>query len=426
MKKNIKFDFKNSNMSRVVAILISIFAIAYFVYQIYMFTYVPYDTEVALVHKYTDQIDLNGIVLKQEQILDNSASGIVKYTNMESSKIVSGTEIATIYSDLNDLKTAELIKQKQKQLDLLTYTEQKKQEIINNTQNITSNIKQQQVTFVQALEKDDFKSLNNIEYSMLEQMLKQEVIINNDISYAQQIDNLNSEIQQLSSTISNQGIVVNAPVSGYFTPKVDGLEGITYDVATKDLSVDALNNILNQKYTPDTSKVGKVITSTNWNFLGIFDAKYIEKLKEGNDVDLIFPQNPSHIVNAKIEKITYKEGDEKGTVLLSSSNMSDDIVDLRLESPSIILNESSGIKISKSAIRIMDVEEETEDGKTVKVSTPGVYVSMGQIVKFKKIDIDFENDEYAICSVQSDKDYLQIYDEIILEGDDLYDGKPIR
>lgn len=126
MPKKIKIDFSKSNMTKVVAILISIFATIYFIYQIYMFTHVPYETEVALIHKYTDQINIDGIVLKTEQILDDSVSGIVKYSNMDSSKIVGGTQLATIYQSIDDLKTDKIVKEKQKQLYLLNSLEQKK------------------------------------------------------------------------------------------------------------------------------------------------------------------------------------------------------------------------------------------------------------------------------------------------------------
>lgn len=426
MNKKSKIEFKKGNPTKIIAIIVSIFAIAYFVYQIYMFTYVPYETEVALVSKYTDQIEIKGIVLKQEQILKDAKQGIVKYMEADSSKIVAGTNLATMYSNAEDLKKDKLIKEKQEKLELLKSLEEKKEDIRANTQNITTNIKKQQIDFVNALQENKFKKLHNIETSFLEQMLKQEIVINSEISYNKQIDMLNNEIQQLTNSISKQGIVINAPISGYFTPKVDGLEGITYDVATKDLSVNAVNKLLKQDYKVDNSKIGKVITSTNWNFLGVFDAKYIEKLKEGDSVELIFPQNPSFVINAEIEKINYKENDKQGSILLKSSNMGDHVVDLRLENPSIILKESSGIKVPKSALRIMEIEEETKDGKTVKVSTPGVYISMGQIVKFKKVDIEFESDDYVISSTNQDNSYIQIYDEIILEGDDLYDGKPIR
>lgn len=424
--KPIKFEFQKNNPSMIVGIFISIFAIAYFIYQIYMFTYTPFETEVALVHDYTDKITIKGVVLKQEQILEDTANGIVKYTNRESSKIVSGSDIATVYSNENDLITSTKIKEKQALLDLLKSLESKKADIRANYHNITGNIKKEQTNFVNDLQKNDYSHIKNNELVFLEQMLRQEIIVNSEISYNEQIQKLESEIAQLSSQVTTVPTVVKAPLSGYFTEKVDGFEGNTIESATVDLSLDAVNRLINQEYNYQDDKIGKIITSTNWQFLGVFSSEYIDKLKEGNIVEIIFTQDPSYIINAKIEKINYNEGDKEGTILLSSSNMGDNIVNLRVENPSIVLKKSNGIKVSKSALRINNIEEKDENGNVTSVATPGVYISFGQLVKFKKVKIDFETEDYVICSVLDDPSYLQIYDEIILEGENLYDGKPIR
>lgn len=48
----------------------------------------------------------------------------------------------------------------------------------------------------------------------------------------------------------------------------------------------------------------------------------------------------------------------------------------------------------------------------------------GNIVKFKKINIVYSDSEYSICSVpDGESGYIKQYDEIIVEGTDLYDGK---
>lgn len=424
MSKDIKTTFEKKNITRIVAFLLSLFAIIYFIYQIYMFSYVPYRTESALIYDYTDQISITGIALKQEQVLDDTLTGIVRYNNMDSSKIVAGTKLATVYSNTDELKTNELISEKQELLNILTLLENQKDDIRKHTQNITNNIKQEQIEFVTALQDNNFIALNSISNLLLQELLKQEIVINKDVSYKDTINQLKNEIQQLSTSISSQGVSVNAPVSGYFTPKIDGLEDITYDIATKDLSVNAVKSLFNSKPNLDNKKIGKIITSADWNFLGVFDAKYIDKLKVGQEVELIF--NSSYTVSAKIENISFNDGDAQGTVLLSSSQMSDDVVDFRVENPSIVLKKSSGLKVPRISLRINQIEQKREDGTTIKESVPGVYINMGQVVKFKRVNIKFETDDYIICSVENDKDYLQIYDEIILEGDGLYDGKPIR
>ena len=64
----------------------------------------------------------------------------------------------------------------------------------------------------------------------------------------------------------------------------------------------------------------------------------------------------------------------------------------------------------------------------------GVYVNRNQVVKFKKLDVIYEGSDYLISNahVVSDaengidaNDYLSLYDEIILNGNDVYDNMPL-
>ena len=72
-----------------------------------------------------------------------------------------------------------------------------------------------------------------------------------------------------------------------------------------------------------------------------------------------------------------------------------------------------GLRISQKALRILDGEK-------------GVYVKSGYSVKFKKVDILYTGLDYYLCQIQyGSSDQLSLFDEVIVEGTDLYDGKPI-
>ena len=61
----------------------------------------------------------------------------------------------------------------------------------------------------------------------------------------------------------------------------------------------------------------------------------------------------------------------------------------------------------------------------------GVYVKYGSEVIFKQVHIIYSDDDYVICSENPDPELLfngttiTIYDEIIVEGENLYNGKLI-
>ena len=110
---------------------------------------------------------------------------------------------------------------------------------------------------------------------------------------------------------------------------------------------------------------------------------------------------------------------DETVLILSSKIMDSDIARLRTEDVEIVINETDGIRINKSAVRVVN-------------GVQGVYVLTGNIVRFKKLDVIYTGDDYVVSKmIKEDKydenkvPYLKIYDAVILEGKDLKDGKLI-
>lgn len=77
----------------------------------------------------------------------------------------------------------------------------------------------------------------------------------------------------------------------------------------------------------------------------------------------------------------------------------------------VVKKEYSGLKIPKSALRVVN-------------SKRGVYVLTGMQVKFVEVNVIYSDDDYMICEKQTeDEKVLRLYDEVIVKGKNLYDGK---
>ena len=77
----------------------------------------------------------------------------------------------------------------------------------------------------------------------------------------------------------------------------------------------------------------------------------------------------------------------------------------------VVKKEYSGLKIPKSALRVVD-------------SKRGVYVLTGMQVKFVEVNIIYSADNYMLCEKQTDDEKsLRLYDDVIVKGKNLYDGK---
>ena len=70
-----------------------------------------------------------------------------------------------------------------------------------------------------------------------------------------------------------------------------------------------------------------------------------------------------------------------------------------------------------------DIEETIEDEETGKKTTQivnckGVYIKLGEQIKFKKLDVVYEGSNYVLSAFNAGSDYVSLYDDIVVEGVD--------
>ena len=126
-------------------------------------------------------------------------------------------------------------------------------------------------------------------------------------------------------------------------------------------------------------------------------------------------------------------------LVVRCDEMNEEIARMRKETCQIQLKSYSGIRVSQKAInfetrtykekQMIDGEEkEVEVTKEVK----GVYVMNGSEIRFCQIIPLYSNESYVICKQYPDEgeivteDTVSLYDEVVIGGTDLYDGKVVK
>ena len=91
--------------------------------------------------------------------------------------------------------------------------------------------------------------------------------------------------------------------------------------------------------------------------------------------------------------------------------MDSEIASYRTEDIEIRYQSYTGIKVPAGAIRVNDGQK-------------GVYVLISSQVKFRQVKELYTTDDYVIVEYDAkNEDGIRLYDEIITEGKDLYNGK---
>ena len=116
--------------------------------------------------------------------------------------------------------------------------------------------------------------------------------------------------------------------------------------------------------------------------------------------------------------------------------MNKDILNLRKENIRIDFSEHTGLKINKKAVHEKVASKVIKNGdgqkETVEKKIQGVYAIKNKQLIFKEIIITYADEDYVICKEKPDEDelftdqYLEQYDEIVLRGADLHEGKKVK
>ena len=111
---------------------------------------------------------------------------------------------------------------------------------------------------------------------------------------------------------------------------------------------------------------------------------------------------------------------EKSLIIFRCNLMNEHLAQLRMVDGKIVINEYTGLKVDRDAIRVDD------NGKS------GVFIRRGNIVNFRSLNIIYSEDSFVIASkpsessdIELDYPHLKLYDEVIISGKELKDGMVI-
>ena len=192
---------------------------------------------------------------------------------------------------------------------------------------------------------------------------------------------------------------------------IDGSENDADYAAVLTASPETVTSLLNTQPHAVSGSAGKLITQFNWYLLCVVDDADASLLTLGQKINITFSGYSGGTIRMQLVAVNKGENDE--TALVFRSNlMNSEIASLRYENVKICLEEYSGYAVDRTALRTVDGEV-------------GVYVQLGNLVRFRKVEIVYSDDTIILASAGSGNGYLRLYDEIITEGTDLYDGKII-
>lgn len=403
----------DSKTTKVISILLVFFLLVTVISQIYIKVNQPVKTEVAMRYSTTESLLFKGVYIRNEHTVPYSTSGIISYTHEDGSKLAKNSVIAKVYKTDSDLEIKQQIEDINKRISQLTDAQSLVGTDSSQLEAFNTQISEKHAAIVKIIDNENYSEIKNLKYEYLNLQCKKDIVKGISTGFDDKITALKSQITALEAKISKQPTDVTVDETGYFVSITDGYENsINYETA-QNLSQEDIDSIIKAPVKETESNViGKIVDDYKWRFVGVLDADDTLMVMEGKTVELRVGSD-SKTISATV--VSVSKGDNgKNTIIFECDQLSADFVESRVAQFRLLLDDYNGIRISADAIRF-DAEQNA-----------GVFIKSGVEVLFKKINVVYSSDDFVIAQDTTGEDgYISLYDNVIIEGKDLYDGKII-
>ncbi len=405
-----------SRWTTTIVALLSVFVIIYFFGHTFFNKGEPLKTETAYSYDMTEDIPFEGVYLRDESVVYSAGTGVLSYERQDSSKVGKSSVVAYRYKNEGDIALRRQIEELNAQIKVLTSAQKLVGTDNSQLETITSQINSVHSSLMECIIDGDYDAAGGYQDDMLEALCKREIAKGESTGYDEKINALSARKSELTARLSGDVQSIYANDTGYFVSGIDGYEEKLSFSDGDTITADKIDDIINN---PDISHgggnaVGKLISDYRWRVAAVLDRERLFGIYEGSTVTLRVGSD-NILLSAVVSSITETgRGDNKAVYVFECDRLTADVVEGRTAHFKLVVNSYGGLRVSRSAIRYDENEER------------GVFTVRGSSIAFKKINVVYWGEDYVICSQEDGEDFLKLYDEIVTEGKDLYDGKIVE
>lgn len=397
-------------------IILSLILVVFVGYQVFRAMFVPLETQTAVMDTAYDTIDTNAFIVRNEVLMENSAkSGVLLANVQEAGRVNKGGNVMLVFQ--NDTQARNYTKKLELQTELEYYESLSMQSVgeAGGIDALDRLIFEKLNDTVRGINSVNLLELSGLGNAVQDAITRRQLVTGTKIDFSSKMKEIQAEIAALDKAGTKPMSTIPSTEAGYYSAKVDGYESVIDYRKVEELTTKDVENALKAKPQQSTNAIGKMIYDFDWYFVCEVDAARARELKDGQSVSVAVESSAMDAIPAVImSRNNVSIGAEKSVLVLKSSLMNSELNNLRKEKVQIRLKSYSGLRVNKKAIRVVD-------GKK------GVYVLIGNTVRFRKVEELYSAESYVIAKLDNmDRSSVQLYDQVIVEGKDLHDGKTVQ
>lgn len=430
MERFARFFCDPVKVIKLIAVLaLSIFLVLYVYFQVIGGFDDEIITETSMLVSLNDTIECDACIFRDETVIQKNGDGVVVTLVSEGERVSKGQAVANIYSNERDAVLQDDLNRVERRIEILEDSSVDKKFVISDLQKIYDDISDSIFSISKNSVSGDLSSAISNSEELLIGLNKRDMIVETEFDYTDEYDDLLVEKERLEERISEVAVPVIAEnSSGYFYGDVDGYEH-SFDISKVDLvSIENFDSFLSAK--PDDSLIessgGKIVNDIIWYVICSFDSEDKSMIKEGRYYSLSFPENGNFEIKMELQKIISDTSSANSLAVFRVNVLPGEFNYKRFQEAEIVIKRLEGITIPKKSLRTVNGVE-------------GVFILVGDVVRFRTVERIDEIDDHYIVSLDTNSAVeignddeeekiikpLSLYDNVIVSGKDLFDGKII-
>lgn len=397
---------KNFSVALITVILI--FAVLYVGVQLYAILHHTYKTETAILATMSDSVKLTGTAVFD--VTPVSGEGDLGYLVENGERVTVGTVIAERYTAKGQDLQREALTNLDREISLLNKSQNSSGSDLSV---LTTQTQTALYNLLDQLDRGAYGNIRSAEEDFLLAQNRMQISTGQSSGFDATIAELQAERDSIAASLDGLENLV-AETNGYFVSS-DSAHLTTLGQETADnATVSELSDLLSQDLTASADgKAGWIVSGFSWRFYATCDLDTAARFDGLTSVKISVPGKQDDPLSATVVSVETDEEAGLAKIVLECGTINSEVLTLGQETAQIDLHTYTGIRIDSKALHIVD-------------GNNGVYVKVGNLQRFRKITILYQNEDYILVdtdgAVGTDNE-VRLYDEVIVEGTNLQDGK---
>lgn len=387
--------------------LLFLLAAAYIIVQLYVILGREYKTEIAVLYTMADSVELPGFVMFDA--INVPGEGNLGYLVEDGERVSEGAVIAEKYTDDSQSAAREQLIRLQNNIDLMTKSQNSAGSDLTL---LTTQTKTALYNLLDQLDTASYSGMQDAESEFLLAQNRLQISTGQTSGFQSTIAELEAERDTVAAQL--EGLeTITAEENGYFISAASAMPLDLEEQTLADATPAQIQELLAQGVPASTASLaGRIVEGFSWRFYTVCDQDTAERFDGVTNVRISIPGKEETPLDATVSSVELDEESGLAKIVIECQTINSDVLRLGQETAKIDLQTYQGLRIDKDALHIVDGEK-------------GVYVKYGDLQRFRKIQILYEDDTYMLVpsdgSVGGDSE-VRLYDEVIVEGSNLQDG----